>query len=308
MRKPLFLMLGFAVCLAAGAWLAGRPAWAQNQVEERIRVRVERVPVVFSAFDRKERFVKDLDKSEIEVFDNKRKQEILDFVQETDLPLRIGLLIDVSNSIRDRFKFEQEAAVEFLQSAVRPNQDSAFVVGFDTSAEVAQDFTDDVNHLASAIRGLRPGGGTALYDALYYAIRDKLMDEELPGGVRRTIIVIGDGEDNSSRASREDTLAMAQRGEVTIFAISTNMTGLMQRGDKVLERFAGETGGRVFHPFRATDLTNTFEQISEELRSQYAILYRPTTARDGKFHPIEVVSKRKGVKIRARKGYFADRD
>lgn len=312
---------GAALLPVAIALLAQQPAPATPTPQRPIIVRVERVPVLFTALDRKERFVTDLSRDEIHVFDNKKKQEILEFTKETDLPLRIGLLIDASNSVRERFKFEQEAAIEFLNSVLRPKTDRAMVLSFDTNAEVVQDFTDDLGKLSEAIHSLRPGGGTAMYDAIYHAVRDKLMAEEPGGGVRRTIILISDGDDNQSRGSREDTLAMAQRGEVTIFAISTNRgnpeqaeksgtkpAGGEQPGDRVLRRFAEETGGRVFFPFKAADLNTSFERIGQELRSQYALLYRPNTPRDGSFHSIEVVSQRKGIKIRARKGYFAVRE
>lgn len=285
--------------------------WAQEAPDTQVRseifkLRVDRVPVLFTALDRKERFVTDLTRSEVEVLDNRKKQEVIGFSRETDLPLRIGMLIDTSNSIRDRFKFEQEAAAEFLTSVVRHKQDRAFLVSFDTNTEVVQDYTDDVGKLTDAVRSLRAGGGTALFDAVYHAAKDKLLNET--GGVRRTIVVISDGDDNQSRVSREEALAMAQRAEVTIFAISTNISGVETMGDKVLKRFAEETGGRMFAPFKMTDLTRSFDQISEELRSQYALLFRPSTPRDGRFHDIEVVSLRKGVKLRARKGYYATRE
>ena len=298
MRKyRLALAAGAALLPVAIGLLAQQPTPATPTAQRPIIVRVERVPVLFTALDRKERFVTDLSRDEIHVFDNKKKQEILEFTKESDLPLRIGLLIDASNSVRERFKFEQEAAIEFLNSVLRPKTDRAMVLSFDTNAEVVQNFTDDLGKLSEAIHSLRPGGG-----------------------VRRTIILISDGDDNQSRGSREDTLAMAQRGEVTIFAISTNRgnpeqteksakpAGGEQQGDRVLRRFAEETGGRVFFPFKAADLNTSFERIGQELRSQYALLYRPNTPRDGSFHSIEVVSQRKGVKIRARKGYFAVRE
>ena len=294
------------------------PGQPQERTDSRFVLRVDRVPVLFTATDRKDRFVLDLTREEVQVLDNKKKQEVLEFVRETDLPLRIGLLIDASNSIRERFKFEQEAAAEFLQSVLRHETDRAFLLSFDTNAEVVQDFTNDKEVLTKALHGLRPGGGTALYDAIYYASRDKLLNEEAGGGVRRTIIVISDGDDNQSRVSREDALAMAQRAEVTIFAISTNISagaagqnasGANEtHGDSVLRRFVEETGGRIFFPFRMTDLSRSFEQISQELRSQYALLYRPSTPRDGRFHTIEVSSLRKGVNVRARKGYFASKE
>lgn len=315
MRKVFLSVIAFGLglgtlCLDAQNPPATAPApeRPQGRADTRFRVRVDRVPVLFSALDRKERFVTDLKRDEIQVFDNKKKQEIIEFAKESDLPLRIGLLIDTSSSIRDRFKFEQEAAVEFLQSVLRHQTDRAFVISFDTNTQVEQDFTSELESLSKAIYALRAGGGTALYDAVYYAARDKLMNEDQAGGVRRTIILISDGEDNQSRVSREDALAMAQRAEVTIFSISTNISGIRQRGDKILQRFAEETGGRVFFPFKMTDLTGSFERISEELRSQYSLLFRPSTPRDGAFHTIEVVSLRKGVNLRARKGYFAVRE
>lgn len=297
---PSLLWLVFGLVSAAD-----QPQARPPQVPPGFKIRVERVPVLFSAFDRKDRFITDLVKTDIEVRDNGKKQEIMDFSQETDLPLRVGLLIDTSNSIRDRFKFEQEAAIDFLRSVIRRKTDLAFLMSFDTNIEVVQDFTDDIEKLTQAIHQLRPGGGTALYDAIYLAARDKLFNQVVEGGLRRTLVVISDGEDNQSRASREETLAMAQRAEVTIFVIGTNITGIEQQGDKVLKRFAEETGGRAFFPFKLQDMTSSFENISRELRSQYSLIYRPNTPRDGTFHAIEVVSLRKGIKVRARKGYYA---
>ena len=307
-RKPRLLVLVFVVvCLAAQA----PPAPGQQGLQRagrrdaNIRIRVDRVPVLFSALDRRDRYVTDLTRQEIVVYDNKKKQEIIEFSRETDLPLRIGLLIDTSNSIRDRFKFEQEAAIEFLHSVLRPNKDRAFLLAFDTNVEVVQDFTDDIEELRTAVHSLRAGGGTALYDAIYHAARDKLMEAEPALGVRRTIVLISDGEDNQSRVTREDTLAMAQRAEVTVFAIGTNITGIQKRGDKVMRRFADQTGGRAFFPFKLTDLTSSFRQIGHELRSQYVLLFRPNTPRDGAFHTIKVEARRKGVTVRARRGYYA---
>ncbi len=282
-----------------------KPSQSTGTDTEKFRVRVERVPVLFTAVDRKDRFITDLAKGDVEVFDNRKKQEILDFSRETDLPLRVGLVIDTSNSIRERFKFEKEAAIEFLRSILRPKTDLAFLMSFDTNVEVVQDFTDDIEKLTKGINTLQAGGGTAMYDAIYMAARDKLMTQAPEGGLRRTIILISDGEDNQSRASREETLAMAQRTEVTIFTISTNITGVQQRGDQILKRFSEETGGRAFFPFKLQDMTSSFENISRELRSQYSLIFRPSTPRDGTFHVIQVTSLRKGVKVRARKGYFA---
>ena len=304
-RLSLILLLGG---LLLGARAQQKPAQTPVQApgtDTQIRIRVERVPVLFTAVDRKNRFITDLSRTDVEVFDNRKKQAITDFSQETDLPLRVGLVIDTSNSIRDRFKFEQEAAIEFLRSIIRPRKDQVFLMSFDTNTEVVQDFTDDIEKLTKGVHDLRAGGGTALYDAVYLAARDKLLTQSAETGVRRTIVLISDGDDNQSRAGREEALAMAQRAEVTVFAISTNMTGQEQAGDKVMRRFAEETGGRAFFPFKLQDMTASFENISRELRSQYSLSFRPNTPRDGKFHAIEVSSLRRGVKVRARKGYFA---
>lgn len=296
--------LTFLVALALlGGALAQNPA--DTKTDTKFTVKTERVPVLFTAIDRKDRFITDLSKKDIEVFDSRKKQEVTDFSQETDLPLRVGLLIDTSNSIRERFKFEQEAAIDFMRKLIRPGKDKAFLMSFDTNTEVVQDFTDDLEKLTKAIRSLNAGGGTALYDAIYLAARDKLMTQTAETGVRRTVVLISDGEDNQSRAGREETLAMAQKAEVTLYAIGTNISGIEQPGDRVMRRFAVETGGRAFFPFKLQDMTGSFENISRELRSQYSLSFKPNTPRDGTFHAIEVVSLRKGIKVRARKGYFA---
>lgn len=275
---------------------------------ETIRVGVNEVNLIFTVTDKHGKFIKDLTENDIHVLDDhKQVEKFRDFRPQTDLPLRVGLLIDASNSIRDRFKFEQEAAIEFLNQIVRPKTDFAFVLGFDTTAEVTQDFTNDNERLSRGVRMLRPGGGTALYDAVYYACRDKLKKANASGGVRRAIILVSDGEDNQSRVTREEAVDMAQRAEVIIYSISTNTSGMILHGDKVLQYMAESTGGRVFFPFKIEDVANAFSEIQEELRSQYALAYKPPDFRaDGHFRPIEVVAlNNKKFHIRTRKGYYA---
>jgi len=274
------------------------------------RKTVDEVNVVFTVTDKHGRFVKNLGKDDFRVLDdNKPPVSIINFASETNLPLRVGLLIDASNSIRDRFRFEQEAAVEFLNQIVRPRYDRAFVLGFDTTAEVTQDFTDNAEALSRGVRMLRPGGGTALYDAIYFACRDKLMKNDQNVAARRAIILLTDGEDNQSRVTREETIAMAQRAEVIIYTISTNVSGVKTRGDKVLERVADATGGRAFFPFKIQDVSNAFSEIQDELRSQYAVAYKPADfLANGKFRSIEIVAQNhKSLQVRSRKGYFAPR-
>ncbi len=269
--------------------------------------RVELVNVLFTVTDKKSRMVLDLTKDDIRVMEDNKPQTIRFFSRESDLPLRIGVLIDTSNSIRDRLRFEQEAAIDFLSTTMRLGKDQAFVVGFDVEPQMLQDYTDDVEKLSKAIRSLQAGGATGLYDAIYYAAKEKMLFFPPPEPyLRRVMIVVSDGEDNQSEHTREEALAMAQRGEVTIFAISTNRTGTSRRGDKVLKYLAEETGGRSFFPFSSSDLAGNFQEISRELRSQYSLAYVSTNrAHDGTFRSITIQPREQGMRVRAKTGYFA---
>jgi Ca-activated chloride channel homolog len=268
---------------------------------------VNEVNVVFTVTDKHGRYVKDLKKEDFKIIDDSKPAvEIRSFSAETDLPLELGLLIDASNSVRDRFKFEQEAAVEFLNQTIRRSYDSAFVIGFDVTPEVTQEFTDDTEALSNGVRMLRPGGGTALYDALYYACRDKLSRNRSNGPVRKSIILLSDGDDNQSHVTREEAIEMAQRAEVVVYTISTNLSGAGSHGDKVLERIAEATGGRAYIPFQLTEVANDFANIQEELRSQYAISYKPADFQpDGRYRTIQILALEKGLHVRSRHGWFA---
>jgi VWFA-related protein len=268
---------------------------------------VNEVNVVFTVTDKHGRYVKNLGKGDFSVLDDSKPAQPRSFHNETDLPLQVGLLVDASNSVRDRFKFEQEAAIEFLNQTVRPRYDKAFVVGFDVTPEVTQDFTDNTEALSRGVRALRPGGGTAMYDALYFACRDKLLKEQQSGPVRRAIILLTDGDDNMSHVTREEAIDMAQRADVIVYTISTNVTGSRHAGDKVLERIADATGGRPFFPFQLNDVANAFVEIQDELRSQYALSYTPLNLRnDGRYHTIEILAQNhKGLRVRSRRGYYA---
>jgi len=271
------------------------------------RKRVDEVNVIFTVTDKHGHFIRDLKQDDIRVLDDhKPPSSVVQFRSETDLPLRVGLLVDASNSIRDRFRFEQEAAMYFLSQTVRPKSDQAFVLGFDTTAEVTQDFTDNTEKLARGVRVLRPGGGTAMYDAIYYACRDKLMKVQTTGPVRRAIILVSDGEDNQSRVTLGETIEMAQRAEVILYAISTNVSNIKMRGDKILEKMAEATGGRAFFPFKIEDVSNAFAEIQDELRSQYAVAYKPADFQaDGRYRSIDITADNKKYRVRARKGYYA---
>ncbi len=274
--------------------------------EAPIRAEVTRVNMLFTVTDKKGRFVTDLNRNEFTVFENKKPQAIMEFTSETDLPLRLAILVDTSNSIRDRFHFQQEAATNFIDSVMRP-QDKATIVSFDTAAELVADLTSNTNTLENAIRNLRPGGGTALYDAVYFACRDKLMLDQPMYKFRRAMVILSDGDDNESRQSRDQALEMAQRADTVIYTISTNISHIETDGDKVLRYFAEQTGGAFFTPFQAKDLNQSFENIANELRHQYNLFYRPEPLKtDGLYHPVQIKIKgRKDLVVRARKGYYA---
>ena len=284
--------------------IAGAPG---QEVETRITLDVTRVNVLFTVTDKKGRFITDLGKDDFDIVENKKQQTIQEFTAESDLPLRLAVLVDTSNSIRTEFKFEQEAAIRFMQSVLRPNADRMMLVGFDSTVALISDLTNDMRALEKGIRSMRPGGGTSVYDAIYFAAKDKLMLDQPRDKFRRALILISDGDDTESRYTRDQALEMAQKADVVIYAISTNTKRDDQDGDKVLKYLTEETGGQAFFPFKVEDLDQSFENIANELRHQYNIFYRPEPLKtDGLYHPVQVRTKsRKDVIVRARKGYYA---
>jgi Ca-activated chloride channel family protein len=272
-----------------------------------IHKRVDEVNVLFIATDKHGKFVRDLNQTDFSILDDhKPPQSIVNFRRETDLPLHMGLLIDVSGSVHSRFAFEQDAAISFLQHSVRVGFDKAFIVGFNQQSQMTQDFTDNVQLLSDGIHRLQDGGGTAIYDAIYRACKDKFLKDRPDHPTRKAIVIVSDGEDNQSEYSRAQAIEMAQRAEVIIYAISTDDSGLILRGDKVLEQLAEATGGRAFFPFKMKDITHSFAAIEDELRSQYVVSYRPADFdADGRYRSIEISALKKDLQVRARKGYFA---
>jgi Ca-activated chloride channel family protein len=297
-----------------------RPSPNQNQLPP-ITVTSGLVHLVATVTDKRRSFITDLDQSDFKILENGVPQDIRFFGRETDLPLRIGLLLDTSNSIRPRLSFEQEAAIDFLNRVIRRNKDMAFLMTFDNEPEVVQNFTGDLSLLNDAIHKQRAGGGTALHDAIYRA-SELLLNPPLPNGpdpeVRRVIVVISDGDDNLSDHALSDAIDAAIRSEVAIYAISTNTDWLaiddaskpskyhLAEGDKMLQMFADQTGGRSFFPYKVDDLAQSFLDIGNELRSQYYIAYAPTIPLSkGQYRKIEVITDRKNAIVRTRKGYYA---
>jgi Ca-activated chloride channel family protein len=297
----------------AGAALAvppsSTPSPSDDQTVLTIKKSVNEVNVFFIATDRHGKFVRNLNQSDFSILDdNKPPQSIVDFRRETDLPIELGLLVDTSGSVRTRFDFEQQSAVSFLEQTLRPNFDKAFIMGFSSHSTVTQDFTDSVKLLQAGVETLHNGGGTAIYDAIYRACRDKLGKVNSSRPVRRAIIVISDGEDNQSEVSRAQAIEMAQRSQVIIYAISTDDSGLILRGDKSLQQLADATGGRAFFPYNNKDIAHSFAAIEDELRSQYIVSYRPADfVSDGRYRSIEITAVKKDLQVRARRGYYAPR-
>jgi Ca-activated chloride channel family protein len=296
-----------------------------------IQTRVNLVDVLFTVLDRRNKLVPSLEKTDFKVFDDKAPQDIRYFAKQTDLPLRIGMLLDTSNSIRDRLKFEQEASTNFLFSVLRHNKDEAFIMTFDDEPQVLQGFTGDAGALRDEIFKTRAGGGTAIYDAIYSACAKELSHPPRPPGdqpdvVRRVMILISDGDDNLSTHTRADAIEMAQRTSVVIYTISTstqwialsqtdpnklaNRKNHLTEGDQILQSLADETGGRAFYPYHVDDLDQSFQDIGDELRNQYSIAYSPTNyVLDGQYHKIRIeMPDHKGYQVRARRGYFARAD
>jgi Ca-activated chloride channel family protein len=284
----------------------GVQAQDPNSGEHSVKT-VDLVSVIFTVTDKHGKFVKDLKREQFQILDNNRPpREIVSFESQTDLPLRVGLLIDASNSIRERFLFEQQATRQFLQEIIRPQFDRAFVMAFDEIPEITQEFTNDLDKLAAGIRSIRPGGGTAMWDAVFDACRDKMLKEENSGPVRRVIILVSDGDDNQSRVLRYQAIEMAQHADVIIYAVSTNLSNIKDSGDKNLKLLADATGGRAFFPFKLQDLSDDFNEIQGELRSQHLVVYKPDDFQpNGQFRTIQIIPENKKLTVRARKGYFA---
>ena len=218
------------------------------------------------------------------------------------------MLVDSSGSVTSRFGFEQQAATQFLTQILRPGFDQAFVAGFSSKSQITQDFTDQVPALSGAIGRLHPGGGTALYDAIFHACHNKLLNISHERPLRKALIVLSDVEDNQSYVTLQEAIDMAQRAEVIIYAISTDDSGLVMRGDGVLEKLADATGGRAFFPFKVKDISKSFGAIEDELRSQYIVAYKPAEfENDGRYRSIEITAANKNLHVRSRKGYYAPR-
>jgi Ca-activated chloride channel homolog len=276
-----------------------------------LRVAVDEVAIFFAATDHG-RAITDLSASDIEIRDNNRAPEnIVAFRNESQLPLRLGLVIDSSNSVTDRFRFEQAAAAKFLKTVLTDKDDMAFVVGVNNSVLMVQDFTADQALTAHAIDQLAPGGGTALWDAVGFAA-EKLASHAETQPVARMIVVISDGEDNSSGSTLKEAIAKAQQGEVAVYTITTreaiDKDGSGVVGDRALKTLSGLTGGTAFAPGSVHGMGVSFGELQQVIRARYLVSYRPSALEmNGAYRAIEIKAEKDGRKLTvyARKGYYA---
>ena len=272
-----------------------------------IHLGVNEVNLIFTVTDKQGHYIPNLKLSDFALLDNQRAPlQVTSFHQEINLPLRVGIMIDASTSIHTRFQFEQQAAKEFLLQVLKSRRDRAFVMGFDVTSYVTADWTNDPDKLESGIDTLKPGGGTALFDAVYTACHDKLLPERGEEPVRKAIILLSDGDDNQSHAYLSDAIKECERADTIIYAISTNWEPTRGRGDRILEQLADQTGGQVFFPPDAQDMGVSFQNIATSLRSQYALTYTPADFKaNGAFRTIYLYCYDRRYTVRARKGYFA---
>jgi len=279
-----------------------------QQDTETLQLFSREVDLLFAVTDKHGNFVNGLQQQNFGLLDDGRPPErIIRFVQQTNLPLRVGIMIDTSSSIRQRFTYEQQAAIDFLLQVMHP-VDRAFVEGFDVQTDIEQDFTNRVDLLDSGISRLRPGGGTALYDSLYKTCRDQMLTLRQTADVRKVMVMVSDGDDDYSRATEDDAIKMCQRAETIVYTISTNTGPSRDKGDDVLLRISDATGGRAFFPSRMEDVSESFINIEAELRSQYSLVYVPAGFKqDGSFRTIYLKSLDPRYVVRAKKGYFAPR-
>ena len=268
-----------------------RPQTAQDDQGPKLGVFEVRLPITVKE---KNRFVTGLSKNNFQVYEDGKRQEIINFISPSQLPLNIAVLMDTSNSVKLKLPFEKDAGEDFVATVTTyRRKDQVLLATFDSDVELHQDFTDNQESLINAIRKLKAGGYTRLYDGVYRVIEEKMSS---PGGdARRIIVVLSDGEDTASERTLKDAIEMAQRYDVTIFGISTKNFKGIESGtvdtadDKELRRLCEETGGQVFLPSQKVELFRAFSQVAQDLRQEYVLYYKPDNQKQtGKRREIKV--------------------
>jgi VWFA-related protein len=300
---------------------AATPSPTPDSGQETVVTIIRRVRLPITVTDKKGQFVPGLTETDFQVLEDKIPQQIESFTSEQNnkLPLYVGVLMDTSPSTAGKLKFEQESAMNFIQTVVRPRRDRVLFATFDDQITLRQDFTDRLELLDRAVFAVKKTGEkTALYDAIWQFCDEKMRSAQ----GRRALVVITDGDDTYSRADMNDAIDIAQRTETTIFAISTKsgLTGTVpgveagtvkDQGDKGLERLCDETGGTAFFTGDMLSLERSFTKIANELRSQYLITYRPTNDKyDGSYRKVDVKLNNTSdkYKLRTKRGYKAIAD
>jgi VWFA-related protein len=292
----------------------GPRAAASGDLAAQIRVQVNLVSLFATVRDKKtKKIVSTLEQGDFKVSEDNVEQKLSSFSRENNLPITLGLLIDTSGSEEGALAAEQEAAIRFLNRVMRTG-DLAMVVSFDSDADLLASLTDDKPTLERAIRRTRIAGaafsgptgaappGTVLYDAIDAACLDRLSQET----GRKALVIMTDAEDNGSRVRVEDAIEAAQRTDTVVHVLLIS-AGFANEG--VARKMSDETGGRTIVVRSERNLESAFDQISEELRSQYVLgYYSSNTARDGGFRKVKVESTHKDVDVLSRRGYYAPRN
>jgi VWFA-related protein len=317
----LLLSFAFATAQQPTAPKTGPTPSPTPEGQERVTVTTRRVRLPITVTDKKGQFVVGLSQGDFQVLEDRVPQQIDSFTSEENnkLPLYVGVLMDTSPSTAGKLKFEQESAMNFIQTVVRPRKDRVLFATFDDKIILRQDFTDRLELLDRAVSGIKKTGEkTALYDAIWQFCDEKMRSAQ----GRRALVLITDGDDTYSHADINDAIDIAQRTETTIFAISTK-AGLLgtvpgveagtvrDHGDKGLERLCDETGGVAFFTGDMLTLERSFTKIATELRSQYLITYRSTNDKyDGRYRKVEVklTNASDKYRLRTKSGYNAIAD
>jgi Ca-activated chloride channel homolog len=284
-----------------------------DQVEQNLDIRTVNVRLPITVTEGKStRFVVDLTEEDFEIYEDKVPQKIVSFAQQSNMPLDVAVLMDTSNSVKPKLKFEKDSAVSFLETMLSSRRDRALFATFDSQVELHQDFTNRLDLLSTAVYKVKAQGETRMYDAIYQVCEEKMAASP---GRRRAMVIITDGEDTASERTLKEAIDLAQRTETVIFAISTKAGGLFgvqggmvdRREDKELKRLAEETGGRAFFTAEVIELEKSLAAIARELRSQYLIAYQPSNENfDSKYRKIEVkLPRKKDLRIRTKTGYNA---
>jgi Ca-activated chloride channel homolog len=301
------LLLPACYCMAQARLEFTDPNTGSEKPAATLKVSVNEVDLSFLVTDRHHHWITDLSENEVRLHDNGKTPESIRFFQSrTGLPLRVGLLLDTSDSVAQEFAFEREAAALFISQIIDPARDLAFVVGFNKTISLTQDFTSDRQALASAVLQLHPHGTTAVYDAVDFACQ-KLLQHPEEGLSRRMLVVLTDGDDNSSVITPDQLMEDAIRCDAVVVVLHTESLPIESLPEyKILRKLTSETGGQILRADSSKHIAKAFTQLTEELRSYYLLAYRPAEfSADGSYRKIELKTTRRGAHVICRRGYYA---